>query len=153
MLPDVVRAYGGSDGDATRALFDRLAALGPAGLVAVELFRAQKNSARAKVYRGGGYRGKAYDRKQWALEHLADALLDHGAALGIDWGWGEDPEQPIHKAVLYVDLPTGQVSFHAGERGLGAKYRGQWDGVPGQSADRICRWCARLLAAGEVAAV
>jgi hypothetical protein len=38
------------------------------------------------------------------------------------------------------------VSFHAGERGAGPDYPGDWDGVPGKSAARIIDWSALLLA-------
>lgn len=144
-IEEVLRVYAGSDGAATRALYGRLEALGPAGAIAMNLFRAQKNSARAKVYRGRGYRDAAYDRKGWALDNLAAILAEHGAACGIAWGWGRDPEQPVHDVVLYVDLPTGQVSFHTATRGQGPDYPGQWDGVRDASPGRICSWCARLL--------
>jgi hypothetical protein len=40
-------------------------------------------------------------------------------------------------AILYIDLPTGQVSFHCPERGDGPDYAGSWDGVPEASRDRI----------------
>jgi hypothetical protein len=145
-IEDVLRTYQGSDGEATKALFARLVApsIGNAGQVAVELFRAQKASERAKVYRGGGYRGAAYDRKNWALSRLCNALTA-SQNLGITWGWGLDEKTPGFEHVLYVDLPTGQVSFHSGHRMEGPGYPGQWDGVPGQSADRVCRWIARLL--------
>lgn len=142
---DVIRAYQGSDGDATKARYERLATLGDAGAIAVNLFRAQKSSERAKVYRGRQFRGSAYDRKQWSLDNLCASLDAHAELLGIVWGWGLDPQQPIHRHVLYIELPTGQVSFHAGARGAGPDYRKGWDGVPGQSADRILRWCGRLL--------
>jgi hypothetical protein len=46
-LDDLVRIYEGSDGKATIALYQQLSVLGPAGIVAVNLFRAQKCSARA----------------------------------------------------------------------------------------------------------
>lgn len=144
-LAEVLAIYEGADGEATTALYRRLAALGPAGAVAVELFRAQKASSRAKVYRGGGYRGMAYDRKGWAIGNLCRVLTDHGDALAITWGWAEDPAQGYHRWVLTAELPTGQVSFHAGARGAGPDYGAGWDGVRGAGADRICRWCARLL--------
>lgn len=150
-IADVLRVYLGSDGDATKALYAQLETLGPVGVIAVNLFRAQKNSERAKVYRGGGYRGMAYDRKQWAMDNLAAALAAHAEGAGIGWGWGDDPAQPMHRAVLYVDLPTGQVSFHTAARGTGPDYPGAWDGMPGQSPDRICRWVARLFAAHQPA--
>ncbi len=150
-LRHVLRVYEGSNGAATLALYDELAALGPAGEIARELFRAQKNSARAKTYRGGGYRGMAYDRKQWAMGNAAAILARHAAACGIRWGWGADPAQGRHDQVLYVDLPTGQVSFHTDARGEGPDYPGAWDGVPAASAGRIVTWCARLLAAQDAA--
>lgn len=149
-LVQVARVYQGSDGDATKALYARLETFGPIGTVAVNLFRAQKASERAKVYHGGirgrgSYRSMAYDRKQWAMDNLAAALAQHAEALGIAWGWGEDAKQDYHRCVLYVDLPTGQVSFHTAARSQGPDYPGQWDGVRGQSVDRIVRWVARVL--------
>lgn len=148
-IADVLRTYQGSDGEATKALYVRLETLGPVGVVAVNLFRACKASERAKVYRGGrrGYRGAAYDRKGWAIGNLCKVLGADAAGLGLTWGWGLDQKQPMHCHVLYVDLPTGQVSFHSAYRGDGPDYPGTWDGLPGRSADRICRWVGRLLAA------
>lgn len=143
----VLRIYQGSDGAATTALYAELEQLGPVGVIAVNLFRASKTSGRAKVYRGSGYRGAAYDRKNWSIGNLCDALSREAESAGLVWGWGEDEKQPFHKFVVYVDLPTGQVSFHSAERLGGPDYPGKWDGMPGQSGDRICRWCARLLAA------
>lgn len=40
-------------------------------------------------------------------------------------------------AVLYVEIPTGQVSFHSPTRGNGPDYEGDWDGAQGVSGDRI----------------
>jgi hypothetical protein len=146
-IASIYRVYQGSDGEATKALYERLERLGDVGHVAVNLFRACKSSERAKTYRGGRYRGAAYDRKQWAMDNLATMLGKRAAPLGVVWGWGVDDKQSYHRHVLYVDIPTGQVSFHCGWRGEGPDYPGQWDGQRGQAADRICRWCARLLAA------
>jgi hypothetical protein len=150
VLPELTRIYDGSNGDATTALYKRLEALGPAGVVAVNLFRAQKASSRAKVYRGGGYRGAAYDKKQWSMDNLCRVLTEHGAALGVSWGWGEDAKQPYHRHVLYIDLPTGQVSFHTASRGAGPDYPRAWDGVEGQSAGRILIWIAGVIVRGGV---
>src|SRR3546814_12169543 len=83
----------GSNGDDTKGLYGRLSDLGPAGEVALNLFRAQKASSRAKVYRGRRYKGAAYDRKQWAIGNLTDILTLHAKAPGIVWGWGID-QQP-----------------------------------------------------------
>lgn len=153
-LIQVARVYQGSDGEATKALYARLETLGPIGAVAINLLRAQKASERAKVYRGGirgrgSYRSMAYGRKGWAMDNLAAALTQHAPALGLLWGWGEDAKQEYHRCVLYLDLPTGQVSFHTAARGQGPDYPGSWDGVRGQSADRIVRWVARVLAEEE----
>ncbi len=144
-LVEIMQVYAASDGEATKALYARLEALGYAGHVAVNLFRACKCSERAKVYRGGGYRGAAYDRKQWAMSNLDKALAEHGAALRIVWGWATDPTQAFHNQVLYVELPTGQVSFHTAERGSGPDYAGVWDGARSQAPTRICRWIVWLL--------
>lgn len=149
-LADVQAVYNGSDGDATKALYARLVLIGPIGAIAVNLFRAQKSSARAKVYRGGirgqgSYKGMAYERKEWAMQNLSAILTQHAEACGICWGWGVDASQEYHNTVLYVDLPTGQVSFHTAARGAGPVYPHKWDGIREQSADRICRWIAQLL--------
>lgn len=149
-LARVLAVYAGSDGDATKALYAELEQSGPAGHVAVNLFRACKASERAKVYRGGqrgrgSFKGMAYDRKQWAMDNLCKALGQEAAAIGLTWGWGKDEKQDYHADVLYIDLPTGQVSFHTAGRGAGPDYPGALDGKPGESAGRICRWCAALL--------
>lgn len=148
----VSRVYLGSDGEETKALYARLKAFGPMGNVAINLFRAHKASSRAKVYRGRSYRGAAYDKKQWSVDNLCTALAERGEALGIRWGWGIDEEQPFHRHVVYIDLPTGQVSFHAAVRGNGPDYPDKWDGVRDRGSDRILRWIARVFAAHEVTA-
>lgn len=151
-LADVMRIYEGSDGNATVDLYVRLDKLGPTGKIATNLFRAQKSSSRAKVYRGGirgqgSFSGMSYDRKNWAMENLAKILAEHGEACGVRWGWGIDDKALMHRHVLYIDLPTGaQVSFHAAGRGEGPDYPGQWDGINDASAQRICSWIANLLA-------
>lgn len=151
-LASVLRVYTGSDGEATKSLYAQLEALGPLGVIAMNVFRATKCSERAKAYRGGGHRSAAYERKQWSMDNLCEALTASAEGAGITWGWGVDEEQPFHRHVLYVDLPTGQVSFHTHERGSGPEYLGKWDGMRGHAADRICRWVGRLLAAEQVPA-
>lgn len=155
-IADVLRIYKGSNGEVTLALYKRLETMGPAGMVALNLFRACKCSERAKVYRGGNahgrYRDQAYERKQFSIDNLCKILTEHAHALGIVWGWGRDEKQGKHDAVLYVEIPTGQVSFHTEPRGEGPDYPAAWDGARGQSADRICRWTARLLDAEKAAA-
>jgi hypothetical protein len=147
---DASSIYHGSDGAATTRLYAVLEAIGPAGVVAMNLFRAQKASSRAKCYRGGmkgkgSYRSMAYDRKQWSLSNLADTLKEHAESIGVTWGWGEDPSTANYPFVLYVDLPTGQVSFHSPERGEGPDYVWDWDGVKGASEDRVVDWTQQVL--------
>lgn len=153
-LADVVAVYRGSNGEATRALYARLEQLGPAGAIAVHLLRACKTSERAKRYRGRSYKGAAYDTKNWALDNLAELLGRHAAGAGVTgWGWAVDPAQAVHRFVLYVELPTGQVSFHSATRGAGPDYAGRWDGVRGVAADRIVRWAAGLLQGTPIEAI
>ena len=149
--------YQGSDGELTKQYYTELEKRGPMGIVAVNLFRAQKCSSRAKVYRGGirgqgSYKSMAYDRKQWSMNNLVKALGEHSESLGIAYGWKEDPATTAFEWVLYVDLPTGQVSFHSPTRGTGPDYSGDWDGQK-LSADRIVQFCDRVFAMGEVGAV
>jgi hypothetical protein len=106
------------------------------------------------MYRSGRHKGDAYARKDWSIRNLAERLALHEAPetrlvdLG-HFGWGIDTKLQErgdpHHHVLYVDIPTGQVSFHNGARYEGPDYPGEWDGMPGQGPDRICRWVARLL--------
>lgn len=149
---NVQAIYDGSDGEATKALYTRLSAIGPAGEIALNLFRASKSSTRAKVYRGGirghgSFKGMAYDRKTWAMGNLCTVLTSHAQQFEIAWGWKVDPLQDFHRWVLYIDLPLshGQVSFHAQHRGDGPDYVGEWDGIKGLSSDRIVRWCEQVL--------
>ena len=142
-LGEVMAVYDGSDAERTKALYRELEELGPVGTIAVNLFRAQKASSRAKLYRGRGFKGAAYDKKQWSMSNLCDAL--HAHAGSIRWGWGIDHLQVLHRNVLYIDLPTGQVSFHSEWRSRGPDYPGEWDGCRDASADRIVRWVAQLL--------
>jgi len=147
---DAYQIYTGKDGEKTRALYALLQTLGPQGEIAMNLFRAHKCSSRAKVYRSKRFVDDAYSRKAWSLGLLADKLKEHSNALGIVWGWKIDPEQPHYPWVLYVDLPTGQVSFHMRERIANQPdYPGEWDGSR-LSAERIIRWTQALLNARDV---
>lgn len=155
MLFVLLDVFNGSDGDKTKALYAQLEQLGPVGIIAVNLFRAQKNSARAKVYHGGqpgrgSYRGMAYDRKQWAMANLCTVLKEHASPFGIRWGWKVDPLAPVNRWVLYVDLPFTngdhrQVSFHSPARGEGPDYSDDWDGITEQSTTRILRFIAEQM--------
>jgi hypothetical protein len=159
MMFMVLDVFAGSDGDKTKALYARLDSYGPIGIIGTNLFRAQKNSTRAKAYRGGNrqgsFRGQAYERKEWAIGNLCAVLKEHAEALGIRWGWKLDPKADYIPWVLYVDLPLkndrgesiGQVSFHTPSRGAGPDYPGEWDGIPDQSTTRIVRFIAEQILA------
>jgi hypothetical protein len=110
------------------------------------VLRAVKCSERAKGYRRFGYKGSAYDRKHWSMGNLCRVLGEHGEALGIRWGWREDPAQEFYPWVLYVTLPdVGQVSFHDSTRGSGPDFPDAWDGVRGAGPQRACSFAARVL--------
>lgn len=138
--------YDGSDGDATAMLYRCLEMHGAPGVVALNVFRAVKNSERAKQYRGGNghgsYRSLAYERKQYSIEMLCKELRNNPI---IPYGWATDPRQEFHNQVLYVDLPTGQVSFHTALRCEGPEYAGVWDGSGGEAPGRICRWISEIF--------
>lgn len=146
---DIMQVYKGSDGNATSTMYGRIALrFGDRGQVAINLFRACKTSERAKRY-SRRYKGAAYDTKNWSLAQVCKHLATHGQALGIGWGWAVDVaaaerDDPF-RHVLYVDIPTGQVSFHSRERGDGPDYRRDWDGQRGLAPERICRWVAKLF--------
>ena len=57
-----------------------------------------------------------------AGEPLRAGSKEHAAGLGIAWGWKQDPATINYPWVLYVDLPTGQVSYHSQFRGEGPDY-------------------------------
>lgn len=148
--------YEGSNGAATRVFLTRVGRIGPRGRLAAALFRAQKASERAKRYRGSvringqraNYRELAYQRKGNALAVVCDVLC----ALNGDeirWGWGRDEVQLECPWVLYVELPTGQVSFHSPHRYAGPEYTSPWDGVRGVSPERILAFCDQVCREGE----
>lgn len=144
-----IDVYQTSDGSVTMAFYGELQKRGAIGLVALNLFRAQKCSARAKVYRGGirghgSYRGMAYDRKNWSMANLCRILDENAEKLGIRWGWKQDPAAEYHAWVLYVDIPQGQVSFHSSQRLSGPDYPGDWDGRH-LSAERIITFCDQVM--------
>jgi hypothetical protein len=145
---DAAEIYRGSNGDATKALYGRLQELGPAGLIALNLFRAQKCSERAKGYTRRHYKVEAYQRKSWSIDQLADVLQAHAVSLGMAWGWREDPDVLFGDRiswVFYVDTPYGQISFHSPERGRGPDYPGNWDGQRGASVARAIAFCQAVL--------
>lgn len=149
-MGEVGGAFHDNDGARTKALYDKLFAIGPAGGIAVNLLRIAKNSrgGKKKTYSGRGRRS-AYDSKDWAIGELCRALVSHADALGIVWGWGYDAKAIAYEHVLYVELPDhGQVSFHTHSRREGPDYAGQWDGVKDVCAARVIGW-AQFIFNGE----
>jgi hypothetical protein len=136
--------YSDNNGERTFALYQHLESLGPAGVLAKHLFRAHKVSGKAKDYRGGGFRGMAYDRKGDSLVNVAGLLTTDAARLGIRWGWKQDPKVFHNPWVIYIELPTGQVSYHSPQRFDGPDFDGEWDEVRGVGDLRICRFIGSL---------
>jgi hypothetical protein len=141
--------YCGSNGVATRAYYRFLGSTGLPGRIAAQLMRCQKASSRAKQYRGGttmaSYRDLAYARKGECLKALCALLSEQEE---VAWGWNEDPETEIAPHVLYVELPTGQVSFHSDQAFSDKRYAGEWD-KQYLSEERILAFCASFEAVGS----
>ena len=149
-IGEVANAYYGSHSGKSRSVCARMERAAAVGVVAAELYRAQKASSRAKVYRGKvsdngpKYRDLAYTRKDDAIRAVTYALAEPGHDL--TWGWGVDSAQPTYQDVLYIDLPTGQVSFHAAARYDGPDYPGEWDRTHA-SETRIIDFCQSVYSA------
>jgi hypothetical protein len=79
------------------------------------------------------------------MNNLCSVLSEHAQSLAIRWGWKQDPMQPYHSWVLYVDISTGQVSFHTTSRGAGPDYEWEWDNVKEATPGRIISWIDQLL--------
>lgn len=142
-----IEVYSKSDGELTKMYYAKLEKLGPVGLVAVCIFRAQKCSTRAKRYRGGNSHGhfkdQAYERKNWSMGLLCKSLQQNPL---YQFGWKPDPGQEWNPWVLYIDLPQGQVSFHSPTRGVGPDYPGDWDQTHLSEA-RIIQFCDSVMEA------
>lgn len=147
--PSVVNGRGGGifwgvDPVATKGYYAELRRRGPIGEVCVRLFRASKANHFAKHYKGKSI-GLAYERKSVALNELSVILQEQGVALQIRFGWANDPKQAWHNQVLYVDLPTGQVSYHNRHRYQGPDYPGTWDGLTGVGDERVIAFCDQVI--------
>jgi len=137
------------NGDVTKAYYAEMNRKGLPGQLAVALFRAQKRSTAAKKYGRSKFTRAAYDVKNWSLSEVCRILaIMQAFESAPQWGWKRDPKTPGYEQVLYVDLPTGQCSFHSADRLNGPDYPGEWDGI-GMSEERICRYCD-LVEANEV---
>lgn len=144
---DVHRIFDGSNGAATRGLYAHLETLGPAGVLALNLFRAVKCSGRAKSYGKRDHIDETYRRKHWSMENICTVLTLNDVALGVTWGWQRDPRQPVHCWILYVELPNGlgQCSFHTGTRITPNDFPGKWDGRIGGSTTAMLRYVQAVL--------
>lgn len=138
-LANAALVFTESDGRLTVAYYRRLQEKGAMGIIAMNLFRAQKTSERAKQYRGRGYKQASYDVKNYSLSQLCASLGNH-----LPWGWKRDPNTTAYEWVLYVDLPTGQVSFHSATRGDGPDYPGEWSGEH-TSRENVLAFCDSIL--------
>jgi len=136
-------------GPTTTAYYAQLAKLGPIGRIALYLFRSQKTSTQAKRYHGE-FKGVAYDTKNRSLVKLCEILREHAEGCGIVWGFKRDPSaRTYNDMVLYVDLPNGQVSFHAPQRIPDCPdYPGEWD-QKHASEERICAFCDSVINAAN----
>jgi len=127
------------DSKATMEFCTELATRGIDGAVAVSLYQVQYSSSRAKKYRRDG-RQSSYARKNQVLSRVPHWLK----ASSIPFGWGHDRSTIAYPWVLYVDLPTGQCSFHNQSRGPGPDYLGKWiDDKP--SFDVVMDYCDAVL--------
>jgi hypothetical protein len=75
--------------------------------------------------RAGSDAGR-YARKDRCLQ---SAVAIARRIRGLSWGWGTDPAAEFHDAVLYFDLPAGQVSFHVMDTYGARRHKGEWSGV------------------------
>lgn len=134
----------GADDNLTLAYYLLLQKRGPLGMIALNLFRAQKNAS--SLCRPAGYgpaAAAAASAGVWSLELLVHVLARHGAHFGISYGWKPimEPRKDRAPFVLFVDLPDfGQVSFDAFERGCGPEYSNECDGVR-KNEERIFGFC------------
>jgi hypothetical protein len=115
---------------------------GPTGEIASFMLRAQIYSDAAKSADTRSDAQDIYSRKNWAMQRLYFALKAHAASAGLEWGWGPDPDTRYYPHVLYVDVPTGQISFHSPWGGQ-PQYTKSWDGS-GDTRERIIAWAQTI---------
>ncbi len=127
------------DGNATVALCVELSKRGLLSAAAVCLYQAQYSSARAKTYRRRS-KGYSYERKNTALMRMPRWL----SRADIHYGWGYDATSKNYEHVLYVELATGQCSFHSSERGDGPEFKGSWN-LEVDSMTSVFRFCDQVL--------
>lgn len=143
-----IEAFNSRDPAVTVSFQNSLLGRGVRGQLAFGVFRAQKRSTVAKGQRKRKFRREAYDGKQEALVYV-DRLLTANDGLVDDWGWAKDSQQNYHDQVLYVDLPTGQCSFHSDHSSSAKAYGGKWDRSV-ESKDSILAYCDEVLTLPEI---
>ncbi len=129
----------------TSGVYQALQAHGTLGYVALNLFRASQCNLDVKQTTGRRLSREAYERKIWSISLLAETLKQHADKLHLQWGWSVDEAEPRFKHILFVELPTGQVSFNTDKRSLGPKLKANLDGQKGQSGVRICEFVTQIL--------
>lgn len=84
--------------------------------------------ASANYRRNRDARWRNYLEKSWQLRHAVKLARE----LGIPSGYQETDDFVPY--VIYFELPTGQVSFHADDDGGADPYDGQWDSEQASAA-------------------
>ena len=140
-MKSAAEIFNQQNGDVTKAYYAEMNAKGLPGQLAVALFRAQKRSTAAKKYRGRRFTQDAYSVKNWSMSEVCRILgVMHAFESAPQWGWKRDPNTPGFEQVLYVELPTGQCSFHSADRLAGPDFTGEWSGIK-NSTDVILAFC------------
>lgn len=141
--------YAASNPVLTKALYARLETCGPAGAVALNLFRAHRCIAQAlHCDAGREIMRSAYERKDWAINLLIRTLFRHSQELCIAWGWCCDSRNKAAPWTLRVDLPNGQVAFPNPRRLTGYDYYGRRD-AQDKSEERIFAYCDEVLSSQD----
>ncbi|MBL6852365.1 MAG: hypothetical protein ISS15_05430 [Alphaproteobacteria bacterium] len=147
LYDEVMGVYLGSNGDKTKALYQRLNALGPVGFVASNLFRACKCSERAKDYRRGSQKREAYRRKQWSLDNLDGVRCCSNMAQRSGSSGAGRPirrRNSTSKCSMSSSRPA-RLAFTPRRAATARIFVGAWDGVRGEAPERICRWVVQVL--------
>ncbi len=133
-----------SDGSVTTAFYKSLQKRGTVGRISLLLFRAEKAATRAE-HSTDDYRRLALETKNKSLKSLVAILMEHGGALGINWGWRSASGAFFNAMALYIDIPNqGQCRFLAPQRYAGPSYAGTPESKD-LSMERITAFCDAVL--------
>lgn len=140
-----IDAFNTMDMETTTQYQNDLFCRGVEGQLAFGLFRAQKRSTKAKGYRRGQHRHNSYAAKNEALQYVDAVLSRWGHDLELEWGWQTDPQQSMHREVLYVDFRGGyQCSFHSEVRHSSKQFPFQWDNMA-SSLNTVIEFCDQII--------